>query len=135
LRDGSSVFQWDNTRVPDFWLVRDHLPEFAAASGDGPSLVERARVINAEAQAVPIPWDCVDGFFHAHWRRPRGYLREDVRRGTSVWARVGAQVEQRAVEALGRDLASGAGQEHHQDLIELPEADLGARLLVAFQRP
>jgi SAM-dependent methyltransferase len=129
------VFQWDNTLIPRFWLVRDYLPEFAAASTGGPSLAQRAAAIEAEMEIVPIPWDCVDGFFHAYWRRPHGYLQEQVRRGTSVWARVGPQVEQRAIEALTADLASGAWQEQNRELIHLPEADLGARLLIAHEPP
>lgn len=40
-------------------------------------------------EPVLIPWDCADGFFEAYWRRPEAYLDENVRRGVSVWARVG----------------------------------------------
>ncbi len=80
------VFQWDNTRIGDFWLVRDYLPEFFAATRDRPTLVDRAAAINATVDAVPIPWDYVDGFFHCYWRRPHAYLQEPVRRGSSVWA-------------------------------------------------
>jgi hypothetical protein len=82
-------------------------------------------------ETVPIPWDCVDGFFHAYWRRPHAYLQEQVRRGTSVWARVGPQVEQRAVKALTPDLASCAWRERSRDLLDLVEADLAARLLIS----
>src|ERR1019366_1756254 len=32
------LFQWDNTRFGDFWLVRDYLPEFATAGEARPSL-------------------------------------------------------------------------------------------------
>lgn len=125
------VFQWDDTLISHFWLVRDYLPELlTVASAAGPSLAERAAAIEAEMETVPIPWDCVDGFFHAYWRRPHCYLREQVRRGTSVWAQVGPEVEQRVVEALTADLASGAWQERNRELIDLPEADLGARLLI-----
>jgi hypothetical protein len=125
------VFQWDNALVPRVWLVRDYLPEFAATSKARPSLSERGAAIHAEMQTVPIPWDCIDGFFHAYWRRPHAYLQQQVRRGTSVWARVGPQVEQRAVEALTADLASGAWHERNRDLVDLADADLGARLLIA----
>lgn len=126
------VFQWDNTRVHQFWLVRDYLPEFSTlASRGGPSLAARAAAIGAEMAPVPIPWDCRDGFFHCYWRRPEAYLRPEVRRGTSVWAQVGPAVEERAVAALHADLASGAWRERNRDLLGLEEAELGARLLVA----
>jgi len=124
------VFQWDNTLVPRYWLVRDYLPEFAATGTGRPTLAERATVLDAEMDAVPIPWDCIDGFFHAYWRRPHAYLQDEVRRGSSVWAQLGPRVEERAVEALRADLASGVWHERNHELLALPEADLGARLLV-----
>ena len=126
------VFQWDNTRVSEFWLVRDYLPEFTElASRRGLTLAERADAIGASMVPVPIPWDCRDGFFHCYWRRPEVYLRPEVRRGTSVWAQVGAAVEERAVAALGADLASGVWRKRNRHLLDLEEAELGARLLVA----
>jgi SAM-dependent methyltransferase len=125
------VFQWDSEEIPRFWLVRDYLPEFARLASRHPSLRERARAIGATIQPVPIPWNCVDGFFHAYWRRPEAYLKESVRRGTSVWARVGPVVEARAVAALHADLASGRWHASNAALVERVEADLGARLLIA----
>ncbi len=126
------LFQWDNSRLDDFWLVRDYLPEFVGY-GRGPSLQERAALLAPDAvlTPVPIPWDCVDAFFHAYWRRPEGYLREDVRRVTSVWSMLGAEVEARAVGALAADLASGVWRERNAELLALDAADLGARLVVA----
>lgn len=124
------VFQWDDAQLPRYWLLRDYLPEVAQLAADRPSLAERAHAIGAFMQPVLIPWDCMDGFFHASWRRPEAYLQEQVRRGTSVWARVGAQAERGAVAALGADLESGASQARNAKLLELEQADLGARLLV-----
>jgi SAM-dependent methyltransferase len=123
------VFQFDGEN--EFWLTRDYLPEFRLLGRGQPTLMERAAAIGATMQPVPIPWDCVDGFFHAYWRRPHAYLEEEVRRGTSVWAKLGPQIEARAVLALQRDLDSGAWHGRNQELIGLEEAELGARLLVA----
>src|SRR5260370_13272851 len=100
------VFQFDTGRPQRLWLTRDYLPEFGQLARPGPTLRERADAIGASSQPVPIPWDCADGFFHAHWRRPEAYLRNDVRQGTSVWARVGRAAEERAVRQLRDDLAS-----------------------------
>ena len=102
-----------------FWLTRDYLPEVADLLVGRPSLTELAGAIGARIEPVLIPWDCVDGFFEAYWRRPEAYLDESVRRGVSVWARVGPEAEQRAVRNLRNDLAG------------LDEAELGLRLLVA----
>lgn len=114
-----------------FWLTRDYLPEFAGLLVDWPSLAGLTRAIGGRAEPVLIPWDCADGFFEAHWRRPGAYLDEDVRRAVSVWARVGPEAEQRAVDRLRADLSSGRWAERNRDLVALDAAELGLRLLVA----
>ena len=100
-----------------FWLTRDYLPEVAAlrACRVLSSLTELAGAIGARMEPVPIPWDCADGFFEAYWRRPEAYMNENVRRGISVWATVGSDVEQRAVHSLSNDLASGRWAERTRD--------------------
>jgi len=81
-------------------------------------------------EVVPIPHDCVDGFFGAFWRRPEAYLDPRVRAGISNLAQLGAPVD-RAVAALRADLASGVWRERNRDLLDLDELDLGYRLLVS----
>ena len=112
-----------------FWLTRDYLPEVAASRVGLAS--ELARAIGARMEPVLIPWDCADGSFEAYWRRPEAYLDENVRRGISVWAGVGADAEQRAVRSLRSDLASGRWAERNRDLLDLDAAELGLRLLIA----
>jgi SAM-dependent methyltransferase len=114
-----------------FWLTRDYLPEVADLLAGRPSVTELAAAIGARKEPVLIPWDCADGFFEAYWRRPEAYLDESVRRGVSVWVRVGPQAEQRALRGLRADLASGRWAERNRDLVDLAEAELGLRLLVA----
>ena len=113
-----------------FWLTRDYLPEVADLLVGRPSLTERARAIGARIEPVLIPWDCADGFFEAHWRRPEAYLDEKVRRGVSVWTRVGSDAEQRAVRSLREDLVSARWAERNRDLVDLDAAELGLRLLI-----
>jgi SAM-dependent methyltransferase len=128
------VFQFDlsdQSWRSRFWLTRDYLPEVANLRVGRPSLHEQARAIGARIEPVLIPWDCADGFFEAYWRRPEAYLDERVRRGISVWARVGPDAEQRAVDALRDDLESGRWAERNRDLIDLEAAEFGARLLIA----
>jgi SAM-dependent methyltransferase len=125
------VFQWESYAIPHFWLVRDYLPETALLGAGRPTLADRVAALDARTEPVPIPWDCVDGFFHAYWRRPEAYLDPAVRRGTSVWGRLGPAIEERATAALAADLASGRWHERNAAIVELPELDLGARLLIA----
>lgn len=127
------MFQWDNTWLPRYWLVRDYLPELGAAASARPSLGERADAIGASMEPVLIPWDCVDGCFHCYWRRPAAYLHVDVRRNTSVWVRLGEAIERRAVSALDADLETARWHERNAPLVDLDEADLGARLLTAHR--
>ncbi len=129
------VFQWDSELLRSFWLVRDYLPEFAQLGCGQPTLSQRAAAIGAAVTPVPIPWDCADGFFGAYWRRPAAYLEEPVRRATSVWARLGTEIERRAVLALTADLEASVWQERNADLVALDEAELGARLLVSGPGP
>src|ERR1700733_645658 len=112
-----------------FWLTRDYLPEVAGFLVGRPSLTELARAIDARVEPVLVPWDCADGFFEAYWRRPEAYLDAQVRRGMSVWTRVGPEVEGRAVRELGDDIASGRWAERNRDLVDLDQADMGLRLL------
>jgi len=113
-----------------FWLTRDYLPEVADSLVGRPSMTELADAIGARAEPVLVPWDCVDGFFEAYWRRPEAYLDEQVRRGISVWGRVGPEIEQRAVRDLRTDLDSGRWADRNRDLAALDAAELGLRLLV-----
>jgi SAM-dependent methyltransferase len=114
-----------------FWLTRDYLPEAAYLADGRPSVTELADAIGARIEPVLIPWDCADGFFEAYWRRPEAYLDDQVRRGISVWTRVGPDAERRAVRRLRADLASGRWAEHNRDLVTLDAAELGLRLLIA----
>jgi SAM-dependent methyltransferase len=114
-----------------FWLTRDYLPEVADFLVGRPSLAGLAGAIDARVEPVPIPWDCADGFFEAYWRRPEAYLDDQVRRGMSVWSRVGPEAEQWALRSLRDDLTSGRWADRNLDLIALDAADLGLRLLVS----
>jgi SAM-dependent methyltransferase len=125
------VFTCDTTEESwrrRFWLTRDYLPEVAASPVG--LATELARAMGARMEPVLIPWDCADGFFEAYWRRPEAYLDDNVRRGISVWAAVGPDVEERAVRRLRDDLASGRWAERNRDLVDLGAAELGLRLLI-----
>lgn len=126
------VLTWDPGYAEAFWLVRDYLPESAAFDrGRMPSIAQvRGWMGGADVTPVPVPHDCVDGFFGAFWRRPEAYLDPRVRAGISNLAQLGAPVD-RAVAALRADLASGAWHERNRGLLRLEELDLGYRLLAS----
>jgi SAM-dependent methyltransferase len=124
------IFQFDAAWADRFWLIRDYLPEYLQLVRH-PTLTERARAIGARLEPVPVPWDCADGFFYAYWRRPERYLEVGVRRGISVFSKLGSPVEQRMVTALRSDLESGRWAARNRDITGLTEADFGGRLLIA----
>ena len=126
------IFQFDTLRFDRFWLTRDYLPEFTQLRElRQETLTDRASAIGARMEPVPVPWDCCDGFFPSYWRRPEAYLADQVRRGTSVWHRVGPEAEARVVRDLRADLDSGRWAERNSELPGLDEYDLGGRLLIA----
>jgi SAM-dependent methyltransferase len=126
------VLTWDPDYAEAFWLVRDYLPESAALDRRRMPAIAAVRrwMGGARVTRVPVPHDCVDGFFGAYWRRPEAYLDPRVRAGMSNLSLLGAPVD-RAVGALRADLESGAWGERNRDLLELDALDLGYRLLVS----
>jgi SAM-dependent methyltransferase len=126
------ILTWDPDYAEAFWLVRDYLPESAAL--DRRRMPAIAAVSGwmggARVTRVPVPHDCVDGFFGAYWRRPAAYLDPHVRAGMSNLSLLGAPVD-RAVRALRADLECGAWRERNRDLLELDALDLGYRLLAS----
>lgn len=127
------VLLFDTSDPGVFWLNRDYLPEFRALRSVQvlAGVQELAAAVGARLEPVPVPWDCIDGFYEAHWRRPEAYLDDDVRRGVSVWDALGPVVEQRAVAQLRADLESGRWAERNAELLALDAAELGCRLLIA----
>jgi Methyltransferase domain len=131
------IFTWDDTIFRQFWLLREYLP--AVADTDARLAVPISTLISllgtASIQTVPVPHDCVDGFGGAYWRRPRAYLEETVRAGISMFALTPEALLTKGLERLSADLANGAWERRHADLLETSELDLGYRLLVSDLRP
>ncbi len=115
------------------WIIRDYLPELRVERERW--LPEEARVLTAlpaaRAEPIPVPRDCTDRMFVAHWGRPEAYLDPEVRAATSVWHLLPPEVTARAIEALRADLESGVWDERYGGLRELPELDVGLRLITA----
>lgn len=125
------VFTYDINALSEFWLTRDYLPELLDRLSARPTVADLATAIDARIEPVPIPWDCVDGFYEAYWRRPEAYLDDRVRKGISIWSALGPTVESRAVKQLREDLASGRWAARNDALVDAEDADLGLRLLIA----
>ena len=91
----------------------------------------RAALGPLDLTPVPIPYDCADGFYGAHWRRPEAFLHPEVRRSISVFAQISSAAVDRAINSLGADLETGRWQERHRELLKLDELHLGYYLITA----
>jgi len=116
------------------WLGRDYLPELTALDHViFPSIDRLADALGGtvEVQVVPTPRDTPDWTLGSFWAHPERVLDETARNATSGLARMAPEVIDRLVADLGRDLDDGTWDRRHGHLRELPELDVGMRLLVA----
>ena len=116
-----------------FWLV-EYFPECLSL----PSEMRAPTIEDVELHldvrtivTVPVPADCIDGFAGAYWCRPESYLDPSVRAGISSLAQLPPEVAERCVHRLRQDLVSGEWYARYGHLRQLPEIDLGYRLLIA----
>lgn len=127
------ILTFDIDVLAAFWMILDYLPE--ALADDRRRFPTIDAVIEAldggTVQPVPIPSDCTDGFFESHYAKPEAYLDRAVRAAQSVWPRLPAGVEQRAIDALSTDLQSGGWDRRHGHLRTQPTYDGGLRLITA----
>jgi SAM-dependent methyltransferase len=130
------ILTWLPSFARALWFTDAYLPEAAALDEPRfPTLEGLERFLGPlSATPVPVPHDCVDGFFGAYWKRPAAYLDPAVRAGISVLHQVDPASLARALAALARDLRSGAWAERFAGLLDLDELDLGYRLVVAERR-
>lgn len=69
------------------------------------------------------------GIGYAGWDRPERFLDPELLRAGSLWHRIPAGTVNCGLEALRADLESGARDERHGRLRELPELDIGMRIV------
>jgi SAM-dependent methyltransferase len=126
------VFTFDHDVHGAQWLVTEYLPSMLDLDRDVPSPYEIAETLGGgRVDVIPIAADCVDGFCHAWWQRPHAYLDPAVRAAISGIARLPRNVVEDAMAHLRADLASGAWNRRHRDLLAETEIDAGYRVVVA----
>ncbi len=124
------VLTFDTDALP--WIATDYLPAMIGQDAFVfPPITEVAAWCDADIEVVPVPHDCTDGFVGAYWARPELYLEPRRLAGMSVIRKLDAAVVEEGIERLRADLASGAWDQRHGHLRDLPELDLGYRLLVS----
>jgi len=116
------------------WLMVDYFPEVAELDRRTlPRPETLARWLQGEVTVgeVPIRRDSPDWSLGSFWAHPERVLDTQARNSTSGFARMPAEVVNRVVEAVARDLQAGTWDARHGHLRELEEYDAGLRLLVS----
>ncbi len=113
-----------------FWLF-DYFPEIEHIDKALFPPVEQLSTVlgKVDVKTVPSPADCADGFMCAYWARPENYLSSRLRSAISTFSRIGDVKE--GVKKLTIDLESGEWYNKYGYLQDLPELDLGYRLIVS----
>lgn len=127
------IFLFDPAETYRFWAI-DYWPTALSlpSEQDAPTPGDLAEVLNViDVQPVAIPIDCRDGFGAAFWGRPEAYLDSDVQQGMSWLAQLPRSVLDEGASRLEADLESGDWDRHHGHLRDLPELDVGYRLVIA----
>jgi SAM-dependent methyltransferase len=126
------VLTFEPAATAAFWLVDEYVPAVGDLDrGRTPSVARVAALLaTSDVRTLPVPADMVDGVLAAHWRRPEAYLDPDVRACASGLAQLDPALVAPGLTRLHRDLASGAWHDRHADLLDLPELDVGYRLVV-----
>lgn len=116
------------------WLMADYLPELAALDLQifpPPSQLAEWLGGDVRTETLPMPRDTPDWMLGSFWAHPERVLDAKARAATSGFARMPANVVERVVAEVARDLASGAWDERHGRLRSLDALDVGLRLIVA----
>lgn len=131
VADRVLVLHFDPAIHDRFWLIRDYLPELKELSVKIPSVqqVVSALGTNVEVQTLPVPWDCVDGFPPAYWRRPQAYQDPAVQQSMSGLQLLDPAVLRRGLAQLQADLDDGTWQRNNSSLQNLEALDAGWRLI------
>jgi len=125
------ILHFDPALNERFWLVQDYLPELAELWVKIPSVQQVAGLLgtDVEVRTLPVPWDCVDGFLPAFWRRPEFYLEPAVQQSMSGLQLLDPPALTRGLTQLRADLVDGTWQRKNSGLLEREVLDVGWRLI------
>jgi hypothetical protein len=115
------------------WLIADYLPEVGELDRrifPAPESIEQWLGGRTRVEELPIPRDTEDWTLGSFWAHPERVLDAGARSATSGFARMPAEVVARVVAAVAADLHDGSWDARHGHLRELPEYDVGMRLVV-----
>ena len=129
------VFTFDPAIHGSLWVFSEYVPAAVGLGDDTPLELILEALETERVEVVPTPADCTDGFASAYWRRPEGYLSPTARANISAFARLDQRLVDPGMTRLARDLASGAWQKRHADLMTKADFDAGLRLVIGGGGP
>jgi SAM-dependent methyltransferase len=127
------ILTFDTPSLHRLWIA-EYLPELIAAEGARYPAIDHVREVlggSSLVSAIPIPFDCVDGFGEAFYGRPEQMLDPAVRQAQSAWGFIAPEVAEESVERLRVALESGEWDRKYGDLRTQPEYLGSLRLIVA----
>jgi SAM-dependent methyltransferase len=127
------VLTCDPAEVERFWLNRYAAEVLSAEARRYPNIDSIAAELGGlcDVIAVPIPFDCVDGFNEAYYGRPECLLDAAARLACSAWSFVDRRVVDRFEYDLKRDLDTGRWDADFGHLRQQPEYAGSLRLIVS----
>jgi hypothetical protein len=131
------IMSCDPEELDRFWLD-DYAPEVIATEARRyPTIKSMTEALGGgtDVISVPIPFDCKDGFNEAYYGRPEWLLEDGARLACSAWSFVDAEVVNRFVNHLRRDLENGIWDRSHGHLRTQPEFEGSLKLIVSTNRP
>lgn len=128
------ILTFDTEVSARMWLLADYIPEIAELdrrTSPPPETIAAWLGGDVEILAVPISRNTPDWNLASFWAHPERVLDAKARAAVSGFARMPAEIVDRVVEAVGRDLRDGTWDARHGQLRALEEYDAGTRLIVS----
>jgi hypothetical protein len=129
------ILTYDAVVSSRMWLMADYMPEVAELDH---RIFPSADVLagwlggSTRVETLEIPRGTPDWTLGSFWAHPERVLDPVARGATSGFARMAPEVVERVVEAVRRDLESGAWDRRHGHLRRLHSFDAGMRLIVGI---
>jgi SAM-dependent methyltransferase len=127
------IVTYDARVSGQMWLMAEYLPEVAELDRrifPSPDTLSDWLGGAVSVEPVELSDDTPDWMLGSFWAHPERVLDPEARAATSGFARMDAAVVDRVVEAVRRDLASGAWERRHGELRSLRSFDAGLRLII-----
>lgn len=129
------IITCDPTVSGAMWLMADYMPEVVALDHrvfPPPQTLATWLGGTTRIETIPIARDTCDWTLMSFWAHPERVLDDQARNATSGFARMTQSVVERVIDAVRRDLQSGAWDTRHGPLRQLDAYDAGMRMVISL---